>query len=617
LKLGRRSRRRVWLQAESQGRSPNTRLVEDVNRDGAYDVEEIRSSLRIIDMNKGGDLAEKIVTRLDMDGDGLVSDEEWTAYQASSQGDKWDEVSEAIATLDINIEQFKDVIRYAFTNFDENGDGQICLQEFVLACRTLGVNLKMEQYERIFKLLARGEEFITPDESDEPVWQTWTQGFDEAFKVQYKAKGFSSAQYVLDKTAEQWQLDDGLPLPERLSNSANMFWLQAENLSDLFEFLLDVVGVGVALGSLSTELQCLPNCPDEEVDVANLIPLVFLLRKSLTDVFKEISDASVTDLDQDTALAFATVFKPAGVKLSTFAKAKQQGGAEWRVVPKGSVLDYKQASQRLQVIVRGSMTLETEGNMAGLSETVAIMKVGSFIGGARFIGADDGLNTRGESNLVTREECLLLVWENRKLKALMQIYDALRTQMTSVMVRSIASNMSQVTQQSKKFARELPMLFRNFTTGLATNFKADRATIWIHSSVKDSLWTWFVSETGKTTYVSIPSSAGLSGVAFSERANLNIPDCYADERFNRQVDKQTGYRTRSMLCVPVLSETDESQVIGVVQLINKLDPAENGQYASFTEVDERRAVDCMWTLRLIMKQLGSRDGIQDNYSRAG
>ena len=52
-----------------------------------------------------------------------------------------------------------------------------------------------------------------------------------------------------------------------------------------------------------------------------------------------------------------------------------------------------------------------------------------------------------------------------------------------------------------------------------------------------------------------------------------IPDAYCDPRFNQAVDKVTGYRTRSMLCVPLLYR---DQVIGVVQCINK---AEGGQFS--------------------------------------
>ncbi|NIT61185.1 MAG: GAF domain-containing protein, partial [Aliifodinibius sp.] len=48
---------------------------------------------------------------------------------------------------------------------------------------------------------------------------------------------------------------------------------------------------------------------------------------------------------------------------------------------------------------------------------------------------------------------------------------------------------------------------------------------------------------------------------------INIPDAYVDNRFNPEVDRQSGYRTRTILCAPVKDKTGE--IIGVVQSLNK------------------------------------------------
>lgn len=47
---------------------------------------------------------------------------------------------------------------------------------------------------------------------------------------------------------------------------------------------------------------------------------------------------------------------------------------------------------------------------------------------------------------------------------------------------------------------------------------------------------------------------------------LNIADAYSDPRFNRSVDQLTGYRTRSILCMPIFIR---GALIGVVQMVNK------------------------------------------------
>ncbi|RNF13831.1 putative cAMP specific phosphodiesterase, partial [Trypanosoma conorhini] len=50
--------------------------------------------------------------------------------------------------------------------------------------------------------------------------------------------------------------------------------------------------------------------------------------------------------------------------------------------------------------------------------------------------------------------------------------------------------------------------------------------------------------------VTIPISAGIAGFVAQSGETVNISDAYADERFNREVDKATGYRTKTILCMP-------------------------------------------------------------------
>ena len=58
---------------------------------------------------------------------------------------------------------------------------------------------------------------------------------------------------------------------------------------------------------------------------------------------------------------------------------------------------------------------------------------------------------------------------------------------------------------------------------------------------------------------------------------MNIHDAYEDPRFNPEIDKKTGYTTKSILCMPIVSKDG---VIGVVQMVNRL----NGDH--FTNEDE-------------------------------
>ncbi|XP_043925516.1 cAMP and cAMP-inhibited cGMP 3',5'-cyclic phosphodiesterase 10A isoform X2 [Protopterus annectens] len=81
----------------------------------------------------------------------------------------------------------------------------------------------------------------------------------------------------------------------------------------------------------------------------------------------------------------------------------------------------------------------------------------------------------------------------------------------------------------------------------------------------------------KTKEIRFSIEKGIAGQVARTGEVLNIPDAYADPRFNREVDLYTGYTTRNILCMPIVSR---GAVIGVVQMVNKL----NG--SAFTKTDE-------------------------------
>ncbi|MGB8169315.1 MAG: GAF domain-containing SpoIIE family protein phosphatase [Chthoniobacteraceae bacterium] len=70
-----------------------------------------------------------------------------------------------------------------------------------------------------------------------------------------------------------------------------------------------------------------------------------------------------------------------------------------------------------------------------------------------------------------------------------------------------------------------------------------------------------------TQRIIVPRGRGISGWVLENKQSLLVPDAYADPRFFKEADRQTGFRTRSILCVPLLRETKE---IGVLQVLNPL-----------------------------------------------
>jgi response regulator RpfG family c-di-GMP phosphodiesterase len=94
---------------------------------------------------------------------------------------------------------------------------------------------------------------------------------------------------------------------------------------------------------------------------------------------------------------------------------------------------------------------------------------------------------------------------------------------------------------------------------------ADRATIWIGDKEKNTLWTKVAHGIPNIT---IPDGVGLAGHAYLHAQTVLCNDPYSDPRFNQEIDKKTGYVTKSVVVLPV--KNSENIAIGALQCINKL-----------------------------------------------
>ncbi|XP_060580416.1 cGMP-specific 3',5'-cyclic phosphodiesterase-like isoform X1 [Ruditapes philippinarum] len=82
-----------------------------------------------------------------------------------------------------------------------------------------------------------------------------------------------------------------------------------------------------------------------------------------------------------------------------------------------------------------------------------------------------------------------------------------------------------------------------------------------NSTLEDSLHT-------EETEIKIPLGKGIVGTVALTKEAVNIKDAYEDPRFNKDIDIKTGYRTHSILCMPI--QNHDNEVIGVAQIINKI-----------------------------------------------
>jgi len=123
---------------------------------------------------------------------------------------------------------------------------------------------------------------------------------------------------------------------------------------------------------------------------------------------------------------------------------------------------------------------------------------------------------------------------------------------------------------------------------------AERATLYLYDKDTQELFTRIAEGTGEFR---ISIETGLAGAAARSLKVINIPEAYQDERFNRTMDEQTGYRTRSILACPLLDY--DGQLVGVLQILNKRDGAFDEDDITLIEALSAQAGVALQRARLI------------------
>jgi len=121
--------------------------------------------------------------------------------------------------------------------------------------------------------------------------------------------------------------------------------------------------------------------------------------------------------------------------------------------------------------------------------------------------------------------------------------------------------------------------------------KADRGTIFLSDSETGELYSR-VAQGNFQREIRILNNSGVAGHVFTTGQGLIVHEAYNDPRFNRAIDEETGYVTKTILCVPV--RTIKGEIIGVAQALNK----ETGR---FTAAD-KKLLEAMTTQAAIALQ---------------
>lgn len=116
--------------------------------------------------------------------------------------------------------------------------------------------------------------------------------------------------------------------------------------------------------------------------------------------------------------------------------------------------------------------------------------------------------------------------------------------------------------------KNIDLLIKTIAEETKTALNADRCTIFMYDKENNELYSK-VATGLDTKELRIPADKGLAGHVVQTGETINIKDAYNDKRFNPNVDKKTGYRTKTILCMPIKNFNQE--IIGVFQVLNKFD----------------------------------------------
>lgn len=136
--------------------------------------------------------------------------------------------------------------------------------------------------------------------------------------------------------------------------------------------------------------------------------------------------------------------------------------------------------------------------------------------------------------------------------------------------------MKKGTLQPYRLATELTQLFdleNNFDEALSVSMKtlnqlmdSERASIFIFQPLKGQLTIFSSLDLGKNE-IRISKSVGVAGWVFEHRKPAIVNNAYEDRRFCKTIDVMTGFRTRNLVCTPLIDRRENC--LGTLQSLNK------------------------------------------------
>jgi len=223
----------------------------------------------------------------------------------------------------------------------------------------------------------------------------------------------------------------------------------------------------------------------------------------------------------------------------------------------------------------------------------------------RIVHLEDGrLSTFTDAVIANNRQMMMTLAANRQKQPVGDMVESLDE-------KGFRELLEEITAESQRFLEATSLAnnvaFRSmleqglfaFTRKLGQLLNAERSSLFLVEG--DFLVLKVAENLEEMGEIRFPVGSGIAGAVAETGESIRIDDAYADPRFNRDVDRQTGFRTRSLLSLPV--KNFEGRVFAVAQLLNRRDGL------PFTAEDEQRFASFIQSIGVIFEtQLGLAGG---------
>ena len=218
----------------------------------------------------------------------------------------------------------------------------------------------------------------------------------------------------------------------------------------------------------------------------------------------------------------------------------------------------------------------------------------------RLVHLEDGrMQTFTNAVISNTQQMMHALAENQQKEPLKELIGSMGEEEFRASLDELTSESQRFLEATRKaeddaFQSMLERALRLYTERLASLLDAQRASIMLVDEERQNL-VIRVTQDEEIELRSIPIDSGIAGAAVRSGELIRIDDAYADPRFNPEIDKKTGFRTRSILCLPIRDQ--ENRVFAVTQLLNRQDGK------PFDATDEQRFVQIARSLGVILEAL--------------